>query len=61
MLFLQELDYERIYKAMLKPAFVFDGRRILDGLHDQLQNIGFQVGGFSVMSYHVILHFLFLM
>ncbi|KAG5273954.1 hypothetical protein AALO_G00157580 [Alosa alosa] len=39
----KELDYERIYKAMLKPAFVFDGRRILDGLHDQLQNIGFQV------------------
>ncbi|XP_063053807.1 UDP-glucose 6-dehydrogenase-like [Engraulis encrasicolus] len=39
----KELDYERIYKDMLKPAFVFDGRRILDGLHDQLQCIGFQV------------------
>uniref|UniRef100_A0A8C8IP21 UDP-glucose 6-dehydrogenase n=1 Tax=Oncorhynchus tshawytscha TaxID=74940 RepID=A0A8C8IP21_ONCTS len=38
-----ELDYERIHKAMLKPAFIFDGRRILDSLHDQLQHIGFQV------------------
>ncbi|XP_041750240.2 UDP-glucose 6-dehydrogenase-like isoform X2 [Coregonus clupeaformis] len=38
-----ELDYEKIYKAMLKPAFIFDGRRILDSLHDQLQHIGFQV------------------
>uniref|UniRef100_A0A8C7RDY2 UDP-glucose 6-dehydrogenase n=1 Tax=Oncorhynchus mykiss TaxID=8022 RepID=A0A8C7RDY2_ONCMY len=39
----KELDYERIHKAMLKPAFIFDGRRILDSLHDQLQHIGFQV------------------
>uniref|UniRef100_A0A8C9RKX3 UDP-glucose 6-dehydrogenase n=1 Tax=Scleropages formosus TaxID=113540 RepID=A0A8C9RKX3_SCLFO len=39
----KELDYERIYKAMLKPAFIFDGRRILDSLHDQLQHLGFQV------------------
>ncbi|XP_046899175.1 UDP-glucose 6-dehydrogenase-like [Hypomesus transpacificus] len=39
----KELDYERIYKAMLKPAFIFDGRRILDDLHDTLQHIGFQV------------------
>ncbi|XP_061105109.1 UDP-glucose 6-dehydrogenase-like [Conger conger] len=38
-----ELDYERIYAAMLKPAFIFDGRRILDSLHEQLQHIGFQV------------------
>lgn len=40
---LQELDYERIHKKMLKPAFIFDGRRVLDGLHDELQAIGFQV------------------
>ncbi|XP_039631469.1 UDP-glucose 6-dehydrogenase-like [Polypterus senegalus] len=39
----KELDYERIYKAMLKPAFIFDGRRILDSLYDQLQHMGFQV------------------
>ena len=24
------LDYERIYKNMAKPAFIFDGRKILD-------------------------------
>lgn len=28
---------------MLKPAFIFDGRRVLDHLHPHLQNIGFQV------------------
>uniref|UniRef100_A0A8D0G1A9 UDP-glucose 6-dehydrogenase n=1 Tax=Sphenodon punctatus TaxID=8508 RepID=A0A8D0G1A9_SPHPU len=39
----KELDYEKIYKAMLKPAFIFDGRRILDSLHDRLQQLGFQV------------------
>lgn len=39
----QELDYEKIYKKMLKPAFIFDGRRLLDHLHPLLQEIGFQV------------------
>lgn len=39
----KELDYEKIYKKMLKPAFIFDGRRVLDHLHPHLQNIGFQV------------------
>jgi len=39
----KELDYEKIYKKMLKPAFIFDGRRVLDHLHAHLQNIGFQV------------------
>ncbi|KAG7249973.1 hypothetical protein CRUP_005251, partial [Coryphaenoides rupestris] len=38
----RELDYEKIYKQMLKPAFIFDGRRVLDHLHRDLQNIGFQ-------------------
>lgn len=37
----KELDYERIYKSMAKPAFVFDGRNILD--HDGLREIGFEV------------------
>uniref|UniRef100_A0A8C6LET4 UDP-glucose 6-dehydrogenase n=1 Tax=Nothobranchius furzeri TaxID=105023 RepID=A0A8C6LET4_NOTFU len=37
----KELDYENIYKMMLKPAFIFDGRRVLDHLHAQLQCIGF--------------------
>ncbi|XP_069487880.1 UDP-glucose 6-dehydrogenase [Ambystoma mexicanum] len=39
----KELDFERIHKKMLKPAFIFDGRRVLDNLHGELQNIGFQV------------------
>lgn len=35
------LDYERIYASMPKPAFIFDGRNILD--HKALHNIGFNV------------------
>ncbi len=35
------LDYERIYKSMKKPAFIFDGRNILN--HKQLYGIGFNV------------------
>lgn len=39
----KDLDYERIHHQMLKPAFLFDGRRVLDHLHPQLQSIGFQI------------------
>lgn len=46
---LQELDYERIHKKMLKPAFIFDGRRVLDDLHNELQVIGFQVMMFLML------------
>jgi len=35
------LDYKKIYDSMAKPAFVFDGRNILD--HDALREIGFEV------------------
>jgi len=35
------LDYERIYRSMTKPAFVFDGRNILD--HGRLFDMGFNV------------------
>jgi UDPglucose 6-dehydrogenase len=35
------LDYQAIYDSMVKPAFVFDGRNILD--HEQLYDIGFNV------------------
>lgn len=34
-------DWQRIYDQMQKPAFVFDGRGVLD--HSQLKTIGFQV------------------
>eukprot|EP00051_Salpingoeca_urceolata_P027730 m.482990 g.482990 ORF g.482990 m.482990 type:complete len:468 (-) comp22736_c0_seq1:25-1428(-) len=35
------LDYQRIYDNMLKPAFIFDGRLLLD--HAALKGIGFEV------------------
>ena len=38
---LKHLDYKRIYQSMMKPAYIFDGRKILD--HDRLQQIGFHV------------------
>jgi len=37
----KSLDYQRIYDSMQKPAFVFDGRNILD--HAALREIGFEV------------------
>jgi UDPglucose 6-dehydrogenase len=36
-----ELDYQAIYEAMIQPAFIFDGRNILD--HKKLHKIGFNV------------------
>jgi UDPglucose 6-dehydrogenase len=36
-----ELDYQRIYNSMVKPAFIFDGRNILD--HSRLYATGFNV------------------
>jgi len=35
------LDWKKIYEAMMKPAFVFDGRKILP--HEDLVNLGFSV------------------
>ncbi|XP_077559295.1 UDP-glucose 6-dehydrogenase sgl [Haemaphysalis longicornis] len=37
----KSLDYEQIYTSMLKPPFLFDGRRIVDIA--RLESIGFQV------------------
>ncbi|WP_366943002.1 UDP-glucose 6-dehydrogenase [uncultured Victivallis sp.] len=37
----KELDYKRIFDSMEKPAFIFDGRNILD--HEALYEIGFNV------------------
>ncbi len=34
-------DFERIYETMMKPAFIFDGRNLLD--HEKLREIGFIV------------------
>ncbi|VAX18862.1 UDP-glucose 6-dehydrogenase [hydrothermal vent metagenome] len=35
------LDYQKLFDSMRKPAFLFDGRNILD--HNELTNIGFEV------------------
>jgi UDPglucose 6-dehydrogenase len=37
----RDLDYGRIFREMAKPAFVFDGRNILD--HQSLWEMGFNV------------------
>jgi len=37
----KDLDYQRLYAGMRKPAFVFDGRNLLD--HAALRAIGFEV------------------
>jgi UDPglucose 6-dehydrogenase len=37
----KDLDFERIFASMRKPAFVFDGRNLLD--HRRLHEIGFNV------------------
>ncbi|XP_065213418.1 UDP-glucose 6-dehydrogenase [Planococcus citri] len=36
-----KLEYERIYDSMKKPAYIFDGRKILQ--HETLAEIGFEV------------------
>jgi UDPglucose 6-dehydrogenase len=35
------LDWKKIFKSMEKPAFLFDGRNLLD--HQGLYEIGFNV------------------
>lgn len=37
----KDLDYKKIYESMKKPAFIFDGRNILN--HEELFKIGFNV------------------
>jgi UDPglucose 6-dehydrogenase len=36
----QTYDWQRIYNSMQKPAFVFDGRNVLD--REVLEKIGFE-------------------
>jgi len=36
-------DYNKIFDLMMKPAFIFDGRNILE--HNKLREIGFEVEG----------------
>ena len=37
----RKLDFEAIYQSMIKPAWIFDGRSLLD--HAKLREIGFKV------------------
>ena len=37
----RDIDWDEVYRNMKKPAFVFDGRILLDA--DKLRNIGFKV------------------
>lgn len=37
----RQLDFEAIYQSMVKPAWIFDGRSLLD--HAKLRQIGFKV------------------
>jgi UDPglucose 6-dehydrogenase len=39
----KDQDFESIYKSMMKPAFVFDGRNVLD--IKKLSNVGFEIEG----------------
>jgi len=43
-------NYEEIFKKMVKPAFIFDGRNILD--HEKLEEIGFYVYAVGKKSKH---------
>ena len=37
----KELDYNKIYQLMSKPAFIFDGRKVLN--IEKLKSIGFHI------------------
>jgi UDPglucose 6-dehydrogenase len=39
----KEIDFAAVLAKMPKPAFLFDGRNLLD--HDRLREIGFTVSG----------------
>lgn len=45
----REIDWQTVYDDMTKPAFVFDGRLLVDA--DKLRQIGFKVG------YHLLFPF----
>ena len=45
------LDYQKIYDSMQKPAFIFDGRSMIDT--EECQKIGFQVWAVGKSSLHL--------
>lgn len=44
----KDYDWQKIYEAVVKPAFVFDGRKILDA--DKMNIIGFQYSAIGVAN-----------
>lgn len=44
----KEYDWKQIYKSVIRPAFVFDGRKILD--RDNMENIGFQYSAIGIAN-----------
>lgn len=44
-----EIDWQTVYDNMTKPAFVFDGRLILDA--EKLRKIGFRVSTLRLRLY----------
>ena len=42
----KDYDWEKVYKSLQKPAFIFDGRNILD--KSTLSKIGFNLKGIGV-------------
>ncbi|WP_417613345.1 UDP binding domain-containing protein, partial [Owenweeksia hongkongensis] len=44
----KDYDWNEIYNAVVKPAFVFDGRKILDA--DKMNTIGFQYSAIGVAN-----------
>ncbi|VDL16193.1 unnamed protein product [Hymenolepis diminuta] len=53
----KDLDYESLYNVMCKPAWLFDGRLILD--HQKLKKIGFHVKTIGVYSNDTLDHLYF--
>ena len=51
----KEIDWETVYAGMNKPAFIFDGRLLLDA--EKLRKIGFHVRVYFI----IFLRFLILM
>lgn len=37
----KDLDFQKIHESMLRPAFLFDGRNLLD--HEKMEAVGFEV------------------
>ena len=48
----KEIDWEKVYAGMNKPAFVFDGRLLVDA--EKLTKIGFKV---RVVLFYIYLLF----